>query len=93
MNEKVLNLLGNETFLKELSTKETPVEVMALFADNGVTLTEEEVLKMRDIITKSASGELNEDDLENVAGGSAFTDAMGKVDDWFKEAGRQLRRW
>lgn len=81
---KLSALLGNEEFANVLIEKETPAEVVALFAENGMTITEEEVTKLHEMLTKSASGELNEDDLENVAGGS-FESAARDLENFGKK--------
>ena len=72
MNEKISVLLNNEEFAAKLANTET-AEMKALFAAYGVELTDEEVLEFVQTAVEADNGEvpLNEDDLENVTGGSA----------------------
>lgn len=93
---KLSALLENEDFTNTLIEKETPAEVVSLFEQNGLTVTEEEVIKLHAMLTKSASGELNEDDLENVAGGS-FESAARDLENFGKKVANAVtfggRRW
>ena len=49
---------------------ETAAEVQAALQEKGVELSEEEILGIRDLLCKVESGELPEELLEQVAGGS-----------------------
>ena len=85
---KLNELIKDEAFLKELFSKEEPEDVQALFEDNGVELTLDEVRQLGDLLGKAANGEitaeqlekmangeLSEEDLEQVAGGEVFIGA------------------
>ena len=76
MNERIesaVKLLSDEAFNKEAEGITTADEFQTLFAKHGVELTAEEVEKLCEAIVKSQeSGELNENELENVAGGFGF---------------------
>lgn len=61
-------LLENEEFSEKMSTTETTEEVIKVFADYGVAVTEEE-LDAAVAYAKENGGELSEDELNNVAGG------------------------
>lgn len=58
-------LIKNEEFMKKLESAESPEEAVALFKENGVEVTVEELEK----IAKMGSGELDEEMLDDVAGG------------------------
>lgn len=80
MEEKVKVLVQDEAFVKALINCDNPEDVQKLFADHGVELTLEEVTQMGKALEKMdpQSGELSEDDLEDVAGG-ALGIVMGGV--------------
>ena len=61
--------------LDELGKKEAPdEEIIALAAEYGFTITKEEIESMKSQSCESCkSGEINEEDLENVAGGGSQT--------------------
>ena len=68
MNEKLKALLGSEEFMAKVSGCETRETLLALFAENGVDMTPEELkafLKKLD----EPECELSDDELENIAGG------------------------
>ena len=61
-------LMENEEFSAKLATTETTEEVIKVFADYGVTVTEDE-LDAALASAKANSAELSEAELGNVAGG------------------------
>ena len=58
-------LLENEEFRKQVEEAADVETIIALFASNGVTVTEEE---LQAIVTE-VTGEMDVDSLDNVAGG------------------------
>ena len=62
-----MDLLNNEAFMAKLSEAKNIGEVKDLFAEEGVTVTEDEML---DSILPSGD-ELDEESLESVAGGAS----------------------
>jgi len=71
LKKKLAELSGNAEFAQKLSSGKSKAEIQALFAEYGVPLSERELL---DLIRSLATGifvndELDEDDLERVAGG------------------------
>ena len=75
--ERIKEVFADEEFVKELFSKETPEEAQALLAENDIDLSVEDLVKLKDIITKKLqavekgeSTELTEEDLENIAGGN-----------------------
>ena len=70
------NILAN---IKELSKKETSDdEIISLAADYGFTITKDDIESMKN--HKTESGELNEEDLEKVAGGAgSYCNTMKKT--------------
>ena len=75
MNEdRVKEVFSDEEFVKELFSKETPEEAQAMLAEKDIEVSVEELVKLRDLLIKKAqqaegSEELNDDELEDVAGG------------------------
>jgi len=67
MENKIRNLMENEAFVAELETVKTMEEAVALFAREGVTVTEAELNAW---LSAPESETLSEDDLDEVAGGS-----------------------
>lgn len=62
----------DEEFVKSLLALEEPSDVKAALEGKGLEMTEEEILKLRDVLVKTAEKggeELSEDELESVAGG------------------------
>ena len=74
MNEKLIELLKNEDFcVKFFDSLEDLTALTALLEGNGVTVTADEVQELvkaaKQQIAKADNAELNEDDLDDVAGG------------------------
>lgn len=65
------NLLQNEAFISELQQAEDFGKIVILFADYGVPVTPEELGVIQEEAINE-EGELYEDELENVAGGTGF---------------------
>jgi len=63
---KLEELSNNEEFIERLCKVENTDEAISLFAEFGVEVTEQEINDLRDSFT---AGELNEDELDDVAGG------------------------
>ncbi len=71
MNEELLkDILSDADFVKSLAALENPEDVQAALKEKGVELTLEDIAAIQNILENSNEGELSEDDLENVAGGS-----------------------
>lgn len=82
--EKLSPLWENEEFVKAMAAAETDEDVIKLFADNGISVTEEEVAEVR--ASAATMGELDEEDLEEVSGGfimAAFTAATALAIGWW----------
>ena len=74
MNEKVMAVLQQEGFVDKLLELEDPADVQALFKENGIDLTIDEVKAIGRGLNQQFAEEgeeLSEDDLDDVAGGSA----------------------
>lgn len=71
MNEELLKeILSDSDFAKSLIEMETPEAVQAALKEKGVELSLADITAIQSILTEQAEGELSEDELENVAGGS-----------------------
>lgn len=66
-------------FLEELSALETPEEAQSKLREKGVNLTLDEVKQIPKMMAavSAGTGELSEDDLEDVAGGVIVSVALG----------------
>lgn len=69
-------LWTNEEFCKKVNDAKSTEEVIRLFADEGVTVTEEQILAAK---ASENEGELTEAALDSVAGGCLFC----RVGGWF----------
>ena len=76
--ERIKEVFADEEFVKELLSKEALEEVQALLAEKDIDVSVEDLVKIKDLIVKKAqeaengvSAELTEEDLADVAGGSA----------------------
>ena len=75
MNEaRIKEVFSDEAFVKEMVSKDTPAEVKALLAEKGIDVSENDILQLRKLVEKKLSQaedseELDENDLEDVAGG------------------------
>lgn len=78
--EKISELFQDEAFLKEANECKTMGEFHELFNRNGAEITEEETVELISQIAekrqKMDSGELAEDELDNVAGGIVLTGGL-----------------
>lgn len=72
MEEKIKKLVEDQAFVQKMLSCQEPEQVQALFADNGVEIPLEDVKALGKALAGMAEsdGELSEDDLEGVAGGS-----------------------
>lgn len=71
MNEELIKeVLSDTDFANFLLEMETPEEVQTALKDKGIDLTLADISAIQNILTEQAEGELSEDELENVAGGS-----------------------
>ncbi len=67
--ERIKELFSDEAFVNSILEMETPEEVQKALAEKGIDLTIDEICTIQKSLSQS-DGELSEDDLENVAGGS-----------------------
>ena len=64
---KIEALKTNKVFIEKLLEAKSNEDIIAVFADEGIEVTEKEILAADDMLT--SDGELNEKALENVSGG------------------------
>lgn len=95
MTEKINELFQDETFVENLLSKETDIEVKALLAENGVEISLEEISAIKKTVEARLENdsELSEDDLENVAGGSDVSDIITGVVDGLVKLGDAIHNW
>ena len=68
--EKIKEVSSDEEFVKSLMELETPEEVQKALAEKDIDLSVDDIKKIAKLIQKKADGELSDEDLESVAGGS-----------------------
>ena len=73
--DKLQALLSDQAFVSELLRKTKPEDAQAYFEENGLTLSHEEIMHMGAVLNHliENNGELSEEELAQVAGGT---------DDW-----------
>ncbi len=72
MNEAAIReVFSDEEFVKELFQLETPEEVQAVLQKKDISLSVEEIVKIRELMLKrlETGAELSEEELESVTGG------------------------
>ena len=76
--EKIQEVFSDESFLKEIFSKDTPEEVQTILAEKDIELSIEDILTLRKIIEKKLNQgvELSDDDLEDVSGGVVVIGAI-----------------
>ena len=62
--EKLNEVFSDQQFVTSLFAVETVAEVQAALKEKGVELTEEEILSVRDMLSKVESGEISAEQLE-----------------------------
>lgn len=86
--EKITAVKDSEGFAQELETVESPEALQDLFHKHGVDLTMDEICDMAEKAVARKENELSENDLEDVAGGGAFSDwLVDTVAKWFVKKG------
>lgn len=77
MNEKLMELFQNKEFLNKIVACDTVDEVLGVIEAEGVETTKEEFDALMDNVARvrNSTGELGEEELENVSGGFAITAA------------------
>lgn len=95
MNETLNKLLNNETFMKQLLSLETDLEVQNLLKENGVEISLEEIaqIKRNVELRLSDSDNLSEEDLEKVVGGSDATDIVNAIVSFLSNLGDAIHTW
>ncbi len=68
--QKLQEIFQDEEFNKTLFAMETSEEVQAALKERGLELTIDEIKAIAEAIKAAQEGELTEDNLEDVAGGS-----------------------
>ena len=81
--ERIKEVFSDEEFVKELFSKETPEEAQALLAEKEIDMSIDELVKLKDLVAaklqaaeNGESTELTEEDLADVAGGTAVLFAL-----------------
>lgn len=70
---KLTAIMENEAVFQTVCNAETQEEMQAIFARNGLEMTLEEIDMFIDTMNEMCASEVEEDDLENVVGGSGVS--------------------
>ena len=75
--ERIKEVFSDEEFVKELLSRETPVEAKALLEEKDIDFSVEDLIKLREILVakmeaaeNGEEAELGDEDLEDVSGGT-----------------------
>lgn len=63
--EKIREIFEDEAFVKEIFNLESVAEVQMALKEKGLELTEDELMSIRDIITKIEEGEFSQEQLKS----------------------------
>lgn len=74
---KIEALANDEKFIDQMKKASSKEDLQRVFAEFGVDLTREEIDAIAEAIEKMMSDELNENDLENAAGGVSALAILG----------------
>ncbi|MDR0886987.1 MAG: class IIb bacteriocin, lactobin A/cerein 7B family [Clostridiales Family XIII bacterium] len=78
--DKLKKALEDRDFVTKIISLETPEEVQAAFKeDKEIDISIEDIKATSEFIQNQTEGELDEDDLENVAGGFAISALVGGI--------------
>ena len=95
-------LTDNDAFLADIAKAESKDQLQEVFANYGLELTRDEVDAFVAKLNSTASGELNEDSLDDVAGGVSVTalwvfstaaKGIKKIAKTCWNAGKKLANW
>ena len=80
--ERIKEVFSDEEFVKEFFSKETPEEAQALLAEKDIDVSVSDLCKLMDMLiakveNPDAEGELDDEALEDVAGGVAALALVG----------------
>lgn len=80
--EKVEDLLKDEGFMKTVLAAKSVDEVLEICKNNGIELADDAKEKIEQFMKSQKSGELSDDDLEDVAGGFDVALMSKKFSEW-----------
>jgi hypothetical protein len=77
-DQAIKEAFEDKAFVEKLLALDSPEEVQkVLLDDKGISLELTDIKLIKDALAKEDEGELHEDDLEDVAGGSVVLTALG----------------
>ena len=93
MNEKLNEILKDEAVVKELFAQETAEDAQKFLASKGVEISTKELEELRAAISTQAEGEMDDEQLDKVAGGATVNNLGYNVTDYArKQVIENLRR-
>ena len=81
-DEKIKEVMQDESFVEEIFKMETPEDVQAAFKNKGIDISLDEVGTLGDIINAMSDKKFNnlyEEDLDKIAGGLKAEDILDKI--------------
>lgn len=90
LKERLTDIFESEEVMRKISMSKSLEEMQAIFAENCVDFSLEEVKVFVDFMNTVANGELSEDDLDRVAGGVAVAEI--EVLKWVWEGVKKVAR-
>ncbi len=79
MNEKLNELLKDESVVKELLEQETAEDAQKFLASKGVEISIEDLEEIQKILAAQSDEEMDDGELENVAGGVSLETVDNKL--------------
>lgn len=87
LNQLQAKIEADQSFVEKLFSLENPEEVQSMLKAEGIEFTLEEIDVIRKTLIKTTEqGELNDEDLEEVAGGIAATTTIALISATFTAA-------
>lgn len=95
--DKIKELMSSTEFTEKLAVLSTTEEIQALFSENGVEMTSDEINEMFEMAYRlnENSGELSTDELDDVSGGAlrAYVKPFISGCKWGWDAGKKFENW
>ena len=76
---KLKQIFTNETFVRELFALETATQVQSALLQEGVDVTEADILAIRDMLVKVERGEITPEQLEQAKNGELTEEMLDQV--------------
>lgn len=97
-NEKIKEVFSDDSFVASLMEMETAEDVQAALLEKEIDISLDEIASIRRVLSEQDDGEISDDDLEDVAGGSLTAVVCGfiiggAVSGGLVEMGKKTHQW